>query len=97
MVSKRLDTREREWLDYNIELIQQFRPCSPEVKGKVWHDQIKSQLYLMGILQGFVPLPELVIEYPESRRGKGRIDMVWAGQCKKCGLFPIVAFEIDSI
>ena len=67
-----------------MELVSSYRPFVPKGQGKVWHDQIKSMLFMIGSFNRAAPVTEMQIrstresirERPEFRRIQ-RIDMVW--------------------
>jgi len=79
------------------ELLTQFRPYSPPDQ-RFWHDQIKSILSLIGMIYGFIPVPEYYVPSITGRNPKKfqRIDMVWNYYCQSdSALHPMIAFEID--
>lgn len=74
-----------------IDLLQRFRPFTPDGMKSVWHEQIKGFLCTLGMLVSAIPVPEYPIPSVRPRGGIGRIDVVWL-----VGSKPAAAFEIDS-
>ena len=74
-----------------IRLLREYLPLAPEGVGKVWHDQIKGFLFMLGVLVQASPVPEYPVPSPSPRGGTGRIDMVWLVEGN-----PAAAFEIEA-
>ena len=80
-----------------LDLLRQFRPYIPPNAGRVWHDQIKGFLYMVGVCVGNQPIAEYPVPSPYKRQGQGRIDMVWVHATDSAEeAHATAAFEIDS-
>ena len=83
-----------------IDLVSSYRPFVPKGQGKVWHDQIKSLLFMIGSFNGAAPITEMQVrstrnstrERPGTERlGIQRIDEVWFYRDRI-----LAGFEVDS-